>query len=114
MQYVISKHSMVLFLNLPVKQGMEMFGFLGPRSARRVPQPHRELLSEPVFEPEAHIWRPTSWRAPGGARNGGNRRSRRALRGVLSFGSFSLHDKQEKGTQGAGAEPPAISFSLSP
>jgi len=24
-----------------------------PRSARRVPQPHREYLSETVFEPEA-------------------------------------------------------------
>jgi len=30
--------------------------------------------------------------------------------GVFLFGSFHL-DKQEKGTQGAGAEPPAISFS---
>jgi hypothetical protein len=30
---------------------------------------------------------------------------------VLSFGSFSLHE-QRKGTQGAGAEPPAISFSI--
>ena len=30
----------------------------------------------------------------------------RRLRGVLSFGSFSLHE-QRKGIQGAGAEPPA-------
>ena len=67
-----------------------------PRSARRVPPPHRELLSETVFEPEARrcmairasaasratFWRPASWRAPGGARNEG---SVRALRGVLSL-----------------------------
>ena len=50
-----------------------------PRSARRVPQPHREQSSEPVFEPEARFMRPASWRAPGGARNGGRGR---ALRGV--------------------------------
>jgi len=50
-----------------------------PRSARRVPQPHRELSSETVFEPEARSLRPASWssarwgeerkefsRAPGG------------------------------------------------
>jgi hypothetical protein len=42
--------------------------FSNPRSARRVPQPHREYSSEPVFEPEARILRPASWRAPGGAR----------------------------------------------
>jgi len=71
--------------------------FSGPRSARRVPPPHREQSSEPVFEPEARILRPASWRAPGGARNGGHRRSRRALRGVISFGDFSL-DKQRKVT----------------
>ena len=79
------------------KKTMAPLVFSNPRSARRVPQPHRELLSEPVFEPEARSVRPASWRAPGGARNGGNRRSRRALRGVLSFGSFSLHE-QRKGT----------------
>jgi hypothetical protein len=125
---------MFLFLNLPVKQGMEMFCFLGPRSARRVPQPHREILSEPVFEPEGEA--EYSWKsgglpcrrtgaprigaprvhAPGelaSARWGEERRGplrfvkRRALRGVVSFGDFSL-DKQRKVTQGAGAEPPAI------
>ena len=62
-----------------------------------------------MFEPEARIVRPASWRAPGGARNGGKGR---ALRGVLLFGDFLL-DKQEKVTQGAGAEPPASSFSPS-
>ena len=62
--------------------------------------------ASPVFEPEARILRPASWRAPCGARNGGRSR---ALRGVLSFGYLSLHE-QRKVTQGAGAEPPAISF----
>ena len=50
---------------------------------------------------------------PVGARRAGNRSwcVRAAKRpGVLLFGSFLL-DKQEKGTQGAGAEPPAISLS---
>jgi hypothetical protein len=54
-------------------------GCSSPRSARRVPQPHREHLSETVFEPEARSLRPASWssarwgeerkgfsRAPGG------------------------------------------------
>src|SRR3990167_6565591 len=79
------------------ESGQGWAGFLyfsGPRSARRVPQLHREHSSEPVFEPEARCVRPASWRAPGGARNGG---MGRALRGVLSFGSFSLHE-QRKGT----------------
>src|SRR3990172_3040129 len=88
---------------------MPTWFFSGPRSARRVPQPHREWLSEPVFEPEARSVRPASWRAPGGARHGGRCR---ALRGVLSFGYLSLHE-QRKVTQGAGAEPPASSFSKS-
>jgi len=35
-----------------------------------------------------------------------------AAAGVLSFGSFSLN-KQRKATQGAGAEPPTISYSSS-
>ena len=77
---------------------MCLFCFFKPRSARRVPQPHREYSSEPVFEPEARFMRPASWRVPGGARNAGDRaQARRALRGVLSFGSFSLHE-QRKGT----------------
>src|SRR3989344_7284913 len=80
----------------PLSQAEVLGGcvFQDPRSARRVPQPHREYSSESVFEPEARSVRPASWRAPGGARNGGRGR---ALRGVLSFGSFSLHE-QRKGT----------------
>jgi len=85
-----------------------------------------------VFEPEARSVRPASWRAPGGARarrsshgspvdfhaaervrrdsaHPGYEGGFRTLRGVLLFGGFLL-DKQEKVTQGAGAEPPAISF----
>ena len=74
--------------------GLERQVFSGPRSARRVPQPQRGFSSETVFEPETRSVRPASWRAPGGARNGG---SSRALRGVFSFGDFSL-DKQRKVT----------------
>ncbi len=90
--------------NIPPQNGT--VGFSGPRSARRVPQPHREQLSEPVFEPAARkcmarraraasratFSRPASWRAPGGARNVG---SSRALRGVLSLVSFFARAKKE-------------------
>jgi len=53
--------------------------------------------------------------APGFVRSAGNRPvcGRRSDPGVLSFGYLSLHE-QRKVTQGAGAEPPAISFSSSP
>jgi len=76
--------------NMPPQNGT--VGFSGPRSARRVPQPHREYSSEPVSEPEARILRPASWRALGGARNGGRGR---ALRGVLSLVSFFARAKKE-------------------
>ena len=62
--------------------------------------PTGSIQASPVFEPEARILRPASWRAPGGARNGGDPLrfvKRRALRGVLLFGDFLL-DKQEKVT----------------
>jgi len=70
------------------------FCFSDPRSARRVPQTHREHLSETVFEPEARF------PALGEARNGW---SSRALRGVLSLVPFFARAK--KGTRPRCGEP---------
>src|SRR3989338_3695341 len=60
--------------------------FFRPRSARRVSQPHREYLSETVFEPEARssapgelVERPVGRGGGGGARGGA--RVRRSIRG---------------------------------
>jgi len=77
---------------------------LTPRSARRVPQTHREYSSETVFEPETRSLRPARWSS---ARWGEERRKFSHAPGVLLFGDFLL-DKQENVTRGAGAEPPAI------
>ena len=66
--------------------------FSNPRSVRRVPQSHRESSSEPLFESSRVVQRPTSWRTPGGARNG---ERGRALRGVLSLVSFFARAKKE-------------------
>ena len=69
-------------------------GCSSPRSARRVPQVHRELLSETVFEPEARSLCPASWSS---ARWGEERRKFSRAPGCVSFGYFSLH-KQRKVT----------------
>ena len=57
-----------------------------PRSARRVPQPHRELLSETVFEPEARCSAPGELveRPVGRGTEGDVARSGGALLWVLS------------------------------
>jgi hypothetical protein len=85
-----------------------MIGVFNPRSARRVPQPHREFLSEPVFEPEARILRPASWRAPGGARNGGRFR---ALRAAFSFVAFFWPNKR-KPPRVQGRSYPQLGFEI--
>ena len=86
----------------------DWFHLLGPRSARRVPQPHREYSSEPVFEPEARSVRPASWRAPGGARNA---RSFRALRAAFSFVAFFWPNKR-KPPRVQGRSHPQIAFEI--
>ena len=77
---------------------------LTTRSARRVPQPHREFLSEPVFEPEARCSAPGELAS---ARWGEERKKQSRAPGGLFFRGFLLAE-QKKATQGAGAEPPAI------
>jgi len=88
-----------------VKQRQEKDFANPPRSACRVPQPHQEFLSETVFEPEARSMRPASW---ANARWGEERRKQSRAPGGLFFRGFLLAE-QKKATQGAGAEPPAIS-----
>ena len=70
-----------------------------------------EWCASPCLSPRRVVQRQASWRAPGRSEA---RREPRAVcaakrPGVFLFGDFLL-DKQEKVTQGAGAEPPAISF----
>src|SRR3989344_751759 len=56
-----------------------------PRSACRVPQPHRELLSETVFEPVARCVRTASWSS---ARWGEEHKEAFARSGGIGFGDF--------------------------
>jgi len=69
-------------------------GNSSPRSARRVPQPAREFPSEPLFESSRVLCGRRVGERPRGR---GTQGRGRALRGVFSFGDFSL-DKQRKVT----------------
>ncbi len=86
-----SQHSKILFNTQKAQAEKSVFE---SRSRRRASQPESGEASL-VFEPEARCSAPGELRrAPIPARSAG---SRRRLRGVLSFGSFSLHE-QRKGT----------------
>jgi len=68
--------------------------------------PTGSIQASPVFEPVARSVRPASQAS---ADSGEKRRKQSAAPGGLFFRGFLLAE-QKKATQGAGAEPPAISF----